>query len=138
MTLFSSYIRGITDALEAAAGFPAVVERSPVRAATRDEARRVCVLPGAESVESTPLGRATREREILVNVHTSGDDHLDLAEETLAAVHPIVMLFSAEGIVSIREHGTDEPKYANADLRRQVVTKRYRITYQTDEHSLSV
>jgi len=136
-TLFAGYLRGITDAMEASATFPAVVERSPVRAATREEARRICVLPGAESVEGTPLGRATREREILLNVHTAGDDHLELAESVLEAAHPIVMLFRAEGIVSIREFGTDEPKYANGDLSRQVVSKRYRITYQTDEHSLS-
>ena len=136
-TLVEAYIDGIRSALRDAPSFPGFVESSPVRAMTREEHQVVCVLPGAESVVGGGIGRSTRVREIHLVAHTAGDEHLSLAEAIFSSAHPVLMKFDAAGIVSIEEHGTDEPKYANADLRRQVVTKRYRITYQTDEHSLS-
>lgn len=136
MTQLQSYITGLIEAFENTPGFPARIEKSPVRALNRQDARVLSVLPGAESVQDSPVSMATREREILLVVHTAGDEHLDLAEAVFEAAHPIVMGFAAEGLVSVSEHGTDEPKYANGDLTRQVVTKRYRFIYQTDEHSL--
>ena len=92
---------------------------------------------GAESIQELLSPRVTRVREIHLIVHTCGDDHLQLAEEVFEAAQPIVMGYSGPNMVSIVEFGTDEPKYANGDLRRQVVTKRYRITYQTDDLELS-
>nr|WP_218940910.1 hypothetical protein [Allopusillimonas soli] len=130
------YIAGLIDAFESGTGFPARIEKSPVRALNREDRQVLSILPGAESVQDSPVSMATREREILLVVHTAGDEHLDLAEAVFEAAHPIVMGFTAEGLVSVNEHGTDEPKYANGDLTRQVVTKRYRLIYQTDEHSL--
>jgi len=136
-TLFLEYVKGLRALLRADGSFPAKVEDSPVRASTRDDRQVICLLPGAEDVQLSAVGRSTRVRELLFVMHTSGDEHLDLAEQIAAALHPIVMLFDAPGIVQIAEHGTDEPKYVNGDLARQALTKRYRITYQTDEHSLS-
>lgn len=136
MTFLARLVLGMRDALEASPDFPAAVEPSPVRAMTRQDRKTVCVLPGAEAVDAMPIGMATRARQIHVVVHTAGDDHLELSEEVFSAAHPVVMSFEMDGLVSVEEVGTDEPKYANGDLTRQVVTRRYRVVYQTDEHSL--
>lgn len=136
-TLAMLYVKELRAALEAAPGFGAVVESSPVRAVTRDESKVISVQLGGESVESVNTPRATRVREIHVLVHTAGDTHQEMAEEVFEQAHPIIMRYAGQNIVQVAEFGTDEPKYVNGDLRRQVVNKRYRITYQTDEHSLS-
>ncbi|MGV2895048.1 hypothetical protein ACNPPY_04595 [Achromobacter sp. AGC78] len=135
-TLALTYVQELRAALKVA-GFPAVMEPSPVRAITREDPRVVSVQLGAESVESMAVPRVTRVREIHLIVHTCGDDHLELAEDVFEAAHPLVMGYSGPNVIAVAEFGTDEPKYANGDLRRQVVTRRYRITYQTDEQSLS-
>lgn len=131
------YVKGIRAALGAVGAVPARLESSPVRAATRDAIPMLRVLPGREVVVSGSIGCTARHREVHLWLHTAGDDHLDLAERVFEAAHPIVMAFQASGLVSVEEVGTDEPKYADADLTRQVVVKRYLFIYQTDEHSLS-
>lgn len=136
MTFLTRLVQGLRDALESSPGFPAIVEPSPVRAMTRKDTQTVCVLPGAEAVDAMPIGRSTRARQVHVVVHTAGDDHLELSEAVFAAAHPVLMAFEMDNLVSVEEVGTDEPKYANGDLTRQVVTRRYRVVYQTDEHSL--
>lgn len=135
-TLALTYVQELRDALQAP-GFPAAMEPSPVRAISREDAQVVSVQLGAESVEGSAIPRVTRVREIHLIVHTCGDDHLALAEAVFEAAHPLVMGYGGQNVVAVAEFGTDEPKYANGDLRRQVVTRRYRITYQTDEQSLS-
>ncbi|MFY3138009.1 hypothetical protein ACOTFF_15780 [Achromobacter xylosoxidans] len=136
-SLAQRYVEDLRSALAGASGdFPAAVENSPMRAISREDPKVVSVQLGAESIQELLSPRVTRVREIHLIVHTCGDDHLQLAEEVFEAAQPIVMGYSGPNMVSIVEFGTDEPKYANGDLRRQVVTKRYRITYQTDEHSL--
>lgn len=136
-TLAMQYVTGLRAALEAAAGFAATVESSPVRAVARDEPKVISVQLGGESVEDVNTPRATRVREIHVLVHTAGDDHQEMAEEVFEQAHPIIMQYTGPNVVEVAEFGTDEPKYVNGDLRRQVVNKRYRITYQTYEDSLS-
>lgn len=137
-SLAQQYVLELRLALEGApGGFPAAVEASPVRAISREDPMVVSVQLGAESVQELSPPRVSRVREIHLIVHTCGDDHLELSERVFEAAHPVVMGYGGPNVVSVAEFGTDEPKFANGDLRRQVVTKRYRITYQTDEHSLS-
>jgi hypothetical protein len=135
-TLAMQYVLDLRAALEAAPGFPAEVESSPVRAIARETPMVISVQLGGESVESIHPPRATRVREIHVLVHTAGDDHQAMAENVFEQAHPVVIAYAGPNVVEVAEFGTDEPKYVNGDLRRQVVNKRYRITYQTDEHSL--
>lgn len=136
-TLAQRYIEGMRAALEAAPNFPARVESSPVRAHTRNETAVVSLQLGTESVEGSGTPRVTRSREVHLMVHTAGDEHLALCEGTFEAATPILMQYQAEAIVQIEELRTDEPKYANGDLTRQVVTKRFLVTYQTVDDSLS-
>ncbi|GAA5231751.1 hypothetical protein FOZ76_14495 [Verticiella sediminum] len=136
-TLVQTYVEGLRAELIAAPGFPAEVESSPVRASTRQRPQVVTLLLGLETVADGSISRVNRAREVHLLVHTAGEDHIELSESVFEAAHPLVMGFSAPGIVGIQELRTDEPKYANGDLLRQVVTRRYLITYQTDEHSLS-
>lgn len=138
----TTYVARIVRDLQAEIGASLVgigrVERSPYRAMTVDESRVVSVLPGRETVVEGSTSRATRVREILVGFYTTGDDHLDDSEAVQEIVHPVVMGFYLDGIVKVEELGTDEPRWPReTDGRRQMVTKRYAITYQTDEHSLS-
>lgn len=136
-TLVQQYIEGVRAALRASQSLPGEVEDSPVRAHTRDATAVVTVLPGREQVTQGATQCATRLREIHLVVHSAGDDHLALCEDLFEAAHPIVMAFRADNLVAVAELGTDEPRYANGDLTRQVVARRYLFTYQTDEHSLS-
>lgn len=135
-TLAMQYVEDLRAALKAAPGFPAEVESSPVRAVAREAPMVISVQLGGESVESLNSPRVTRVREIHILVHTAGDDHQALAEKVFELAHPVVMAYDGPNVVEVIEFGTDEPKYVNGDLRRQVVNKRYRITYQTDEHAL--
>lgn len=134
-TLFQTYRDGIKSALEAAA-VPAEIETSTLRAFTRAET--VLVLhAGKEVVADGAWPRVERIRELLCSVHVAGDNREDLAEAIFEALQPIVMGYSADGIVQIDEFGTDEPRFTSGDQARMLVTKRFRITYQTDAHSLS-
>lgn len=135
-TLVQKYINGLRNMLRSADGFPAVIEDSPVRAYKRDE-QVVSLMPGAEKVVGGSHPKVTRQREIHLLVHTSGDEHTSLCELIFEAAHPLIMKFSFENIIQVDEVQTDEPRYANGDMTRQVVTRRYLITYQTFEDSLS-
>ena len=135
-TLFQTYRDGIKAAVAATAGFPAQVETSTLRAFTRDDL--VLVLhPGKEVIADEAWPRVNRVRELLCSVHASGEDREDLAEQVFEALQPIVMGYDADGIVQIEEFGTDEPRYASGDQARMLLTKRFRIVYQTDSDSLS-
>lgn len=131
------YVEGVRAALRATPGFPAEVEDSSVRAHTFIRDRVITVQLGAETVTEGATPRVNRIRELHIQVHTAGDNGLELPESIFAAAHPIVMNFSGPGLVQIQELRTDEPRYANGDLERQVITKRYLFYYQTAEDSLS-
>ncbi|SAI58927.1 Uncharacterised protein [Bordetella ansorpii] len=133
-TRLQQYIAGISDALTVAG---LKVEGSPIQALQRQDSQVCTLLPGQEDVEASPVGRSTRGRLIRLAVHTAGDDHLAETEAVFEAAHPVIMAFVADGLVSIVELGTDEPQYVATDLSRQITGKRYLVTYQTDEHSLS-
>ena len=131
------YVEGVRAALRAAPQFPAKVEDSPVRAHTFVQDRVITVQPGSETVTEGATPRVNRVREIHLLVHTAGDNGLDLSESIFAAAHPIVMNFTGPGLVQVQELRTDEPRYANGDLERQVITRRYLFYYQTADDSLS-
>lgn len=135
-TLVQKYIQGLRNTLRTAEGFPAAIEDSPVRAYKRNE-QIVSLMPGAEKVVGASHPKVTRQREVHLLVHTSGDEHLVLCEQILEAAHPLIMNFSSENLIQVDEVQTDEPRYANGDMTRQVVTRRYLLTYQTFEDSLS-
>lgn len=130
------YVQDLCAAFSATPGLTAVVESSPARAVSLDAPQVLLVQLGAESIEGVAPPRVTRQREIQLIVHTRGDDHLALTEQVFEQAHPVIMAYADPNIVMVAEFGTDDAKYANGDLRRQVVTKRYRITYQTDENAL--
>lgn len=135
-TLASQYIKELRKSLRAIVDFPALIEDSPVRAFNRDT-QALCLTLGPEKVTSASHPMVTRQRELHVQVHTSGNDHLDISEAIFQSAHPLIMRFDSSGVVQVDELQTDEPRYANGDLTRQVVTRRYLITYQTLEDSLS-
>lgn len=137
-TRLQEYINGLYQAVEAKADFPAVAERSTLRAFTRDDPAMLVIHPGREVVSpDSPHPMATRIRELLFTAHTSGADRDDASESIFEALQPLVMGFTAPDIVQIEEFGTDEPKYVQGDRDRMAVTKRFRITYQTMADSLA-
>lgn len=136
-TLFQGYRDGIVAALRAVPVFPAEVETSTLRAFTRDDDAVLVLHPGKEVVADGAWPRAERIRELLCSVHAAGDDREDVAEAVFEALQPIVMRYTAPGIVQIDEFGTDEPRFTSGDQARMLVTKRFRITYQTDADSLT-
>lgn len=137
-TLFQVYRDGILAAIQAAPNFPALVETSTLRAFTRDEPSVLVLHTGKEVVSGEAAWpTSTRIRELLCSAQTAGEAREDFAEAIFEALQPIVMQFSAPGIVQIDEFGTDEPKFTSGDLPRMLMTKRFRITYQTQADSLS-
>lgn len=138
MTLMQSYINALYAAVDQAPGFPAQTERSTLRAFRREDNCMLVIHLGRETVlDDSPWPRSNRAREVLCTVHTRGDDQGALSEATLEALQPIVMGFSADGLVQVEEIGTDEPKFVQADLDRMAVTKRFVFTYQTMADSLA-
>jgi len=137
-TRLQSYIDTLYAAVEAAPGFPAMVERSTLRAFSRKEPAMLVIHPGKELVlPDSPWPMATRVRELLCTAHTAGADRDDASDAIFEALQPIVMGLAAPSIVQVEEFGTDEPKYVQGDLDRMAVTRRFRITYQTMADSLA-
>lgn len=136
-TLYQTFRNGIKAALIATPGLGAQVETSTLRAFTRSETALV-LHSGKEFVsDDGPIGCATRVRELLCSAQTAGDARDDVAESIFEAALPVILGYAAAGLVSIQETGTDEPKYVPGDLGRMIVTKRFLLTYQTRENSLS-
>lgn len=136
-TLFQIYRDSIKSLIESPGNFPAIVETSTVRAFTREDGAVLVLHSGKEVIVDEAMPRVTRVRELLCSVHTRGEDGEDVAEAIFEALQPIVMGYTEEGIVQIDEFGTDEPKFVPGDLTRALVTKRFRITYQTLSDSLA-
>lgn len=136
-TLVQVYIDEISALIESVPELRGKVERSPVRAKDRNASPVITLLPGREKVEEASVATVNRHRELQVLVHTSGDEHMDVSERTFLIIHPIIMGYSADSLVLVQEIGTDDPRYRDGDLTRQVVTRRYLLTYQTADDSLS-
>lgn len=130
------YVEDLCAALRATPGLVATVETSPARAVSAEAQQVLLVQLGAESVEGVSPPRVIRKREIHLVVHTRAEDHMALVEQVFEQAHPVIMGYDGQNVLMVSEFGTDEAKFAESDLRRQVVTKRYHITYQTDEHAL--
>lgn len=136
-TLVQRYLDGLYAAIESMPDFPALTERSTLRAFKRDDGPMIVIHLGKEAVLEGPWPRSNRAREVLCTAHTAGEDREDQSEAVFEALQPIVMGFTADNLVQVEEIGTDEPKYAQADLNRMAVTKRFYFTYQTAADSLS-
>jgi len=137
-TRLQRYVDELYAVVEQVDGFPAAVERSTLRAFRRDEHPMLVIHQGREVISpDSAWPRSTRVRELLCTVHTAGAERDTSSEEVFEALQPIVIGYVADGLVQIEELGTDEPKYLQGDLDRMAVTKRFRLTYQTLDDSLS-
>lgn len=136
-TALQGYIDALYDSIEALV--PVInTERSPTLAIRREDCPVVVVHRGAEIIsDDSPWPMSTRHRQLLVTVHGAGDGAEDDIDAVFAKLQPIFANFVADGVVQLEELGTDEPKYANKDLTRALVTRRWRLTYQTRQDSLS-
>jgi hypothetical protein len=137
MTLRESYIQGLIDMLAALPGFPAGVHRSMSVAFRRDESPALVVHRGAEELENSLGDDTDRHCEILVSVVSRGDAPDRDADEVMEMAHPVIMQFTAPGVVQMEEIGTNAPVFANADGQACMVTTRYKVHYCTDRLSLS-
>ncbi len=137
-TLLRTYIDALYAEIETIPDFPARIERSTLRAFRREEYPVVVIHRGAEVIsDDSPWPIVTRHRHLLVSVHGAGEDAEEDVETVFEILQPVLSRFAAAGLVQIEEAGTDEPKYAQGDLTRMVVTRRWRLTYQTQQDSLS-
>lgn len=137
-TLVQRYIDELVDVIGKTPGFPAAVETSTLRAFTREDYPVLVVHRGKEAIsEQSPYHRYTRIRELLFTVHSAGFEREEEAEAVFDVLQPIVMSFSADGLILVEEVGTSEPMFAQGDRDRMAMTKRFIFTYQTEENSLS-
>lgn len=111
-------------------------ERSIFDAVSRGEGRIVVVSRGRDALLDTNVGRVTRR--CIVNVSAIVHDGVPetAGDEIFALTHPIVMRFTAAGIVGVQEIGTDEPRSAAVDGGIGVLTMQYAIEYQTAPDAL--
>jgi hypothetical protein len=137
-TRLLTILDGIYAAVEAVPDFPAGLERSTVRAFTREQSPMLVMHLGREVVSSdSPFPMADRMREILCSVHARGEQPDVEAEGVFEALQPLIMRFTAPGVIQIDEASTDEPKFRGADLSAVIITKRFVVTYRTLADSLS-
>lgn len=137
MTLRESYIQGLIAMLEVVPWIPAGVHRSMSVAFSREESPALIVHRGAEDIENSLGDDTERYCEILFSVVSRGDAPDQEADEVMEFAHPMIMQFSAPGIVLVEEIGTNAPVFASADGSACMVTTRYKIHYSTDRLSLS-
>ncbi|MGN7985146.1 hypothetical protein [Burkholderia sp. 22313] len=108
-----------------------VVERSLFAAFEASEPRVIVVHRGSDPVVDENIGVTTRECGVAVSAVVHADAP-DLAADAMFEVtHPIVMRFQADGLIGVREAGTDEPQAGDVDGGVGVVTMRYLFLYQT-------
>jgi hypothetical protein len=136
-TARESYIQGLIAVLEASPWFPAGVSRSVTVAFRREESPVLIVHRGAEEIENSLGDDTERHCEILASVVSRAEAPDQEADEVMEVAHPIIMQYSAPGIVLIEEVGTNAPVFAGADGGACLVTTRYKIHYCTDRLSLS-
>ncbi|KGU62883.1 hypothetical protein Y037_3068 [Burkholderia pseudomallei MSHR983] len=108
-----------------------VLERSLFAAFASNEPRVLVVHRGSDPVVEENIGVTTRECGVAVSAVVHADAPDREADVMFEAVHPIVMAFQADGLIGVREAGTDEPQAGDADGGVGVVTMRYLFLYQT-------
>ncbi|NML62266.1 hypothetical protein HHL21_14510 [Massilia sp. RP-1-19] len=138
MTLREAYIEGLIADLRAAAGIGAMVERSIVKAFTREEDTVLVVHRGAESQpDNSRLGVIDRTCEILLSIVARGDAPDQLADAVLEVAHPLVMAYRAPRIIDVWEGPTDAPKFSDVGGTAGLITVHYFIRYRSGPNSLS-
>lgn len=127
------YINELILAFEAA-GVPASIERTVDGAFSRDEGVVLVVHRGRERPTASVSGSAKRDCELRLGVVTRGDDPEGSADAVLAVAHPILMAFKSEGLFTVSETGTDEPKFADGKVC--LITAHYVIQYKSGPGTL--
>ncbi|KWI49296.1 hypothetical protein WM06_21425 [Burkholderia cepacia] len=108
-----------------------VIERSLFAAFASNEPRVMVVHRGSDPVIEENVGVTTRECGVALSAVVHADAPDREADVMFEVTHPIVMGFQADGLIGVREAGTDEPQAGDADGGVGVVTMRYLFLYQT-------
>ncbi|MGU4696858.1 hypothetical protein [Burkholderia cepacia] len=108
-----------------------VVERSLFAAFASNEPRVLVVHRSSDPVVEENIGVTTRECGVALSAVVHADAPDREADVMFEVTHPLVMRFQADGLIGIREAGTDEPQAGDADGGVGVVTMRYLFLYQT-------
>jgi hypothetical protein len=136
MTLLETYVEALMAAFTGS-GAGAKVVRSLVETFERDEGDVIAVHYGKEEPNNDMHGVTDRFRDIKVSVITRNPIPDKRAGEIMEVIHPLVVNFTAAGIIDVLEGPTDEPKYANTDGNACMITTHYIFHYRTQPDSLS-
>jgi hypothetical protein len=140
-TMVQIYIDELYRRLAAVPSFPAALERSTIRAFTRDEKAVLVIARGAEEVlGGSPFPMADRVREIQCVIHTVDDGDDAVSDSVFVALQPVVMQLAGAGLpglTDVVEHGTDEPRFVKDKPSRKYVAKRFRLFYRSLQDSLT-
>ncbi len=135
----STYLRGLADALAADAGLQqlgVLLGRSIWYAAPRKGGRVLIVSRGRDVAVDTNIGRTTRNCIVLLSAIVWSPTPDDEADEIFALSHPVVMGYSADGMLGITEGPTLEPQVGDEDGGMGILTMQYAIEYQTAPNAL--
>lgn len=135
-TLRETYIEGLMSAFQAS-GVSAKVERSLDVAFSREDGDVIIVHRGKEDPDNSVYGITDRMCDIMVSVLTRAAAPDKRADEIMVELHPLVVGYTADGIIDILEGQTDPPKFANTDGRACLITTHYTFHYRTAANSLS-
>jgi hypothetical protein len=140
-SLVKVYVDALYQQLEAVTDFPAALERSTIRAFTRDEKAVLVIARGAEEVlGGAPFPMADRVREIQCVIHTVDDGDDTVSDAVFIALQPVVMRLAGAGLpglTDVVEHGTDEPRFVKDKPSRKYIAKRFRLFYRSQQDSLT-
>lgn len=119
--------------------FPAKVERSLIRAYTREESPVLVIHRGTETADYGMYGVVDRTCEIMVSILIRGQNPEQEADEIMEIVHPAMMAYTVDPtveILDVSEGMTEAPVFAREDRSAVMLTTRYQIKYRTQPNTL--
>jgi hypothetical protein len=139
MTQRETYLQQLVAALAADADLKQLgvtLGRSIWHAARRQGGRVLVVSRGQDVPVDTNIGRTTRNCVVMLSAVVWAPTPDTEADEIFALTHPVVMRFSADGLLGITEVPTSEPQVGDEDGGMGILTMQYAIEYQTAPDAL--
>ncbi len=136
ITLREKHTQAIFQAVQAL-NLPALVDRSVVNAWSVEDQDVVVIHRGKERPDEDQYGVTDRLCEILISVVTRAAIPDQRVDTLMLQIHPIIMQYSAEGVIDVSEGETEAPKFADQSGQVAMITTHYRLIYRTSGTSLT-
>lgn len=139
MTKRETLIQNLLAMFRAMPAFPAKVERSLIRAYTREESPVLVIHRGTETANYETYGVVDRTCEIMVSILIHSQNPEQDADEIMEIVHPAMMGYTNDPnvqILDVTEGMAETPVFAREDRSAVMLTTRYQFKYRTQPNTL--